>query len=269
MEDERVVASSTGNRLLSSTPNATPTNNNNHPMNLPPPPGHSLATYVVQVPKDQIYRVPPPENASIVKRHREAAKAKGDRSKANFSTFLLWFVIVLLLIGVIVGGTLTAVYFTYTPVAPRFSVTKLHVKQQKQGSPPTYDVTLKAKNRNEKMGVQYKSDEDGANLIFWTKNLGFGDFPGLKQEPGDSSNVNIKIHGLKGRTVPPNVQKSISDKNTKRQISLKLKLESPLVFNVWVLKLWKKDLDVNCEFRVSTMAQGTKILSQKCKAIMS
>ncbi|KAK8484579.1 hypothetical protein V6N13_043827 [Hibiscus sabdariffa] len=268
MEDERVVASSAGNRLLSSTPHAaTPTNNGN--MNLPPPPGHPLATYVVQVPKDQIYRVPPPENDDIVKRHREAAKAKGKKSKGNFSTFLLWFVVVLLLIGVIIGGTLTAIYFMYTPIAPKFSVTKLNVKQQKQGSAPTYHVTLKAKNLNEKMGIQYKSDEDGANLIFWTKNLGYGNFPGLKQEVGDSSNINIKIHGLKGKTVPPNVQKSISDKKTKRQISLKLKIESPLVFNVWILKLWKKDLDVKCEFRVSTMAQGTKILSQKCKTAMS
>ncbi|KAK9037843.1 hypothetical protein V6N11_022742 [Hibiscus sabdariffa] len=236
MENERVVASFAGNRLSSTPHAATPTNNSN--MNLPPPPDHPLATYVVQVPKDQIYRVPPPENDDIVKRHREAAKAKGKKSKGNFSTFLL-------------------------------CVTKLNVKQQKQGSAPTYHVTLKAKNPNEKMGIQYKSDENGANLIFWTKNLGYGNFPSLKQEVDDLSNINIKIHGLKGKTVPPNVQKSISDKKTKRQISLKLKIESPLVFNVWILKLWKKNLNVKCEFRVSTMAQGTKILSQKCKTAMS
>ncbi|KAE8709464.1 hypothetical protein F3Y22_tig00110331pilonHSYRG00114 [Hibiscus syriacus] len=232
MEDERVVASSTDTRLLSSTPHAaTPVT-----MNLPPPPGHPLATYVVQVPKDQIYRVPPPENDGIVNRYREAAKAKGKKRKGNFCNFFLLFVVGLLLLG---------------------------------GSPPTYDVTLKAKNLNEKMGIQYKSDKDGASLDFWIKNLGFGDFPGLKQEAGVSSNVNIKIHGLKSKTVPLNVQKSISDKMTKRQISLKLKLESPLVFNVWILKLWKRDLDVNCDFRVSTLAEGTKILSQKCKTKMS
>ncbi|KAK8652838.1 hypothetical protein V6N13_126861 [Hibiscus sabdariffa] len=263
MEDERVVASSASQRLLSSTPHPTP------PLNLPPPPGHPLATYVVQVPKDQIYRVPPPENAGIVERHREAAKAKGKSTKGNCSTILLWFLIVFLLLCVIIGGTLTVIYFIFTPQAPSFSVTKLHVKQQKQGSPPTYDVTLKAKNPNEKMGIEYKSDEDGGNLIFWTKNLGYGDIPGLKQNGGDSSNIDIKIHGLKEKTVPPNVQKSISDKKTKHQISLKLKLESPLVFNVWTLKLWKKNLDVSCDFRVSTLAQGTKILSQKCKTKLS
>ncbi|KAE8706968.1 Haloacid dehalogenase-like hydrolase (HAD) superfamily protein [Hibiscus syriacus] len=261
MEDERVVA---GTRLLSSTPHTT-----TNLMNLPPPPGHPLATYVVQVPKDQIYRVPPPENAGIVERHRKAAKAGGKKSKWNCSTFLIWFLIVFLLLCVIVGGTLTVIHFIFTPVAPSFSVTKLHVKQRKQGSPPTYHVTLKAKNMNEKMGIEYKSDEDGGSLIFWTKTLGFGNFPGLKQNVGDSGNVNIKIQGLKGKQVPTMVQKSISDKKTKRQISLKLKLECPLEFNVWILKLWKKDLDVNCDFRVSTMAQGTKILSQKCKTKLS
>ncbi|KAE8655862.1 Haloacid dehalogenase-like hydrolase (HAD) superfamily protein [Hibiscus syriacus] len=270
MEDEPVVASSAGTRLLSSTPHAvTPTTTNNHLINLPPPPGHPLATYVVQVPKDQIYRVPPPENAAFVERHRKAAKAGGKKSKWNCSIFMIWFLIVFLLLCVIVGGTLTAIHFTFTPLAPRFSVTKLLVKQTKQGIPPTYDITLKAKNLNEKMGIEYKSDEDGASLIFWTKNLGFGNFPDLKQNVGDSNNVNIKIRGLKGKQVPTIIQKSISDKKTKRQISLKLKLESPLLFNVWILKLWKKDLDVNCDFRVSTMGQGTKILSQKCKTKLS
>ncbi|KAE8715783.1 hypothetical protein F3Y22_tig00110160pilonHSYRG00507 [Hibiscus syriacus] len=265
MEDERVDASSAGTRLLSSTPNAaTPTT-----MNLPPPPGHPLATYVVQVPKDQIYRVPPPENDGIVNRYREAAKAKGKKRKGNFCNFFLLFVVVLLLLGVIVCGTLTSIYFIFTPKSPSFSVAKLHVKQQKKGSPPTYDVTLKAKNLNEKMGIQYESDKDGASLDFWIKNLGFGDFPGLKQEAGVSSNVKVKIRGLKSKTVPLSVQKSISDKKTKRQISLKLKLESPLVFNVWILKLWKRNLHVNCDFRVSTLAEGTRILSQKCKTEMS
>ncbi|TYI89212.1 hypothetical protein E1A91_D03G039100v1 [Gossypium mustelinum] len=271
MEDERVVASSAGDpRLLSSTPHAPTTPHNNRLMNLPPPPGHPLATYVVQVPKDQIYRVPPPENAGIVERHREAAKNKGKNSKGKCSRYLICIAIVLLVIGVLVSGAIAAVYFIFTPKAPNFTVSKLHVKQQKQGSPPTYDVTLKAKNPNEKMGIHYKSDEDGATLTFWTKNLGFGDFPGLEQKPGDDSSIfAIKIRALKTKAVPPNVQKSISDKKTKRQISLKLKFESPLVFNVWFLKLWKKDMTVNCAFRVSTMAQGTKILSQNCKTKLS
>ncbi|KAJ0086574.1 hypothetical protein Patl1_08502 [Pistacia atlantica] len=34
------------------------------------------STYVVQIPKDQVYRVPPPENALIVERHdKEKAKS--------------------------------------------------------------------------------------------------------------------------------------------------------------------------------------------------
>lgn len=271
MEDERVVASSAGDpRLRSSTPHAPTTPHNNLLMNLPPPPGHPLSTYVVQVPKDQIYRVPPPENAGIVERHREAAKTKGKQSKGKCSRYFICIAVVLLVIGILVCGAIAAVYFIFTPKAPNFTVSKLHVKQQKQSSPPTYDVTLKAKNPNEQMGIDYKPDEDGATLTFWTKNLGYGAVPGLQQNPGDvSSTFAIKIRGLKAKAVPPNVQKSIRDKKTKRQISLKLKIESPLVFNIWFLKLWKKDMTVNCAFRVSTMAEGSKILSQNCKTKLS
>ena len=181
--------------LQSSRPEPIPSNNNdNHSLQLARPPGHPLETYVVQVPQDQIYRVPPPENARVVESYRQAALQVKNK-KRPFRMYLIWIAIAFVVIGLMIGVALTVIYLSFTPKAPVFSVSMLHVKQHKDGSPPTYDVTLKVKNPNENMGFKYGSVADDAALTFWTKTLGFGQFPSLYQNSGDSDFVHVKLDG--------------------------------------------------------------------------
>ncbi|XWS41545.1 hypothetical protein CRYUN_Cryun17cG0091000 [Craigia yunnanensis] len=168
-----------------------------------------------------------------------------------------------------IGVTLTVIYRSFTTKAPVFSVSNLHVKQHKDGSPPTYDVTLKVKNPNENMGIKYGSVADDAKLTFWTRTLGFGQFPSLYQNSRDSNVFNVKLDGPEDQLVPPNVQKSMNDKKPKLQISFVLKFNSPLLLNVWIFKMWSRDMDVKCNFGVSTMGEGTKLLNQHCKTNLS
>ncbi|XVF17219.1 hypothetical protein REPUB_Repub10bG0100800 [Reevesia pubescens] len=274
--EERVAPSAEDPQLQSSRPESTPTSNNNYnddddkqSLQLAPPPGHPLSTYVVQVPKDQIYRVPPPENIRIVESYRQAAKAPAKNKKRPCPKYLIWIAIVLVVIGVMIGVILTVIYYSFTPKAPVFSVSKLHVQQHKDGSPPTYDVTLKVKNPNEKMGIKYGSVDADAKQTFWTKTLGFGQFPSLHQNAGDSNVVHVKINGPKSQTMPPNVQRSMNDKTTKDHITLVLKFNSPLLLNVRIFKFWSRDMNVKCNFRVSTKGKRTKILVQDCKTKLS
>ncbi|MBA0717603.1 hypothetical protein Golax_005404 [Gossypium laxum] len=225
---------------------------------LPPPPGHPLSSFVVQVPKNQIYRVPPPENAQIQEKYRMAAKKR--KRKLPCLNYFICFLLVLLVIGLIIGTAILVVYFCFSPKGPVFSISSLVVKQQK-GSPPTYNVKLKIKNPNEKMGITYTSEEDDLKLTYWKKTLGWGEFPSLEQKKGNSNEVNIKVNGVKDKPLPQNVKKSMSGK---RPISLAMNIETPLVFNVWILKMWRRNIEVKCKFRVSTMGEGTKIVSQVC-----
>ncbi|XWS41546.1 hypothetical protein CRYUN_Cryun17cG0091100 [Craigia yunnanensis] len=79
--EERVAPSTGEPQLQSSRPEPTPSNNNNNNDNnkddlslqLACPRCRPLATYVVQFPKDQIYRVPPTENARVVESNRQVA----------------------------------------------------------------------------------------------------------------------------------------------------------------------------------------------------
>ncbi|XVF36736.1 hypothetical protein REPUB_Repub19eG0083900 [Reevesia pubescens] len=61
-------------------------------------------TYVVQVPKDQIYRVPPPENALIAERHRSNHQGNKIDNRGCCSRRLIWllsFVILVVVLGLI------------------------------------------------------------------------------------------------------------------------------------------------------------------------
>ncbi|XVE60470.1 hypothetical protein DITRI_Ditri05aG0131300 [Diplodiscus trichospermus] len=63
-------------------------------------------TYVVQVPKDLIYRVPPPENALIAERHRNTHQGNNNDNRwccSRLWTWLLVIVIIVLLLGIIAG----------------------------------------------------------------------------------------------------------------------------------------------------------------------
>ncbi|XVF58956.1 hypothetical protein PTKIN_Ptkin07bG0108000 [Pterospermum kingtungense] len=270
--EERVAPSAEDPHLQSSRPETTLTINETDKalsLQLAPPPNRPLETYVVQVPKDQIYRVPPPENARIVENYRKAAASPQRNKKRPCLHYLIWIAIALIVIGVLIGVALIILYHSFTPKAPVFSVSKLYVKQFKDGSPPRYDITLKVRNPNEKMGIQYGSFEDDAKLTFWTKTLGWGQFLTLYQNSGELNVFQVKLNGHEDQTVPPNVQRSMKDKKIKHQISLVLNVKSPLLLNVWILKLWKRDMDVKCNFRVSTMGEGTKILHQECKTNLS
>ncbi|XVF15160.1 hypothetical protein REPUB_Repub09cG0126200 [Reevesia pubescens] len=252
--EERVASSAEGPQPQSSRPDSPERTHNNKnednenlSLQLARPPNHLLSTYVVQVPKDQIYRVPPPENARIVESYRKAAKAPLKNKRKPCLKYFICIAIVLFVIFIMIGVTLIVINRSFTPKAPVFSVSKLHVKQHKDGV------------------------EDEAKLMFWTKTLGWGAFPSLYQNGGDSNVIHVKVNGHNDQKVPlpPNVQKSTNDKKTKHQIFLVLNFNSPLLLNVWIFKMWSKDLHVKCNFRVSTIGEGTKILIQDCKTKMS
>lgn len=65
--------------LPESTRNGSHTHDDDdHPLPISSQPAIQTATYVVQVPKDQIYRVPPPEHAfMLAERHANQKKQKG------------------------------------------------------------------------------------------------------------------------------------------------------------------------------------------------
>ncbi|ONI02192.1 hypothetical protein PRUPE_6G182500 [Prunus persica] len=233
---------------------------------LAPPPFPGAATYVIQIPKDQIYRVPPPENALIVERHRKPEKQKQKSLCCGARCLVIGAI--LFFICLVIGITLLALSLTKKPKEPTFSITHVHVKNPKsksssgKNSHPGYEVSMKVKNPNEH-GIDY-ANSGGASLIYKEKTLGKGKFPLKNQGGDDSTAVKLVLDGSKG-PLPRDVKKSMEDTDSEVRVSLALKMDLSVKVKGFI-KTWNMDTEVECHFKVSTLGKGTRVLDQKCEA---
>ncbi|XP_048426874.1 NDR1/HIN1-like protein 13 [Pyrus x bretschneideri] len=230
----------------------------------PPPPFPGENTYVVQIPKDQIYRVPPPENALIVERHRNPENKKS--SCCTIRCLIIGAIVFSLCL--ILSITLLSLSLTVKPKEPKFSISNVHVKNPKSKSDtgknlhPGYEVSLKVNNPNGH-GINYEGSE-GASLLLKEKRIGKGKFPLKKQEKDSSATVKLVLDGSKG-ALPREVEKSIENTNSKMHLPLTLKMDLSVKVKGFI-KTWKMETEVECHFQVNTLGKGTEVLQQKCEA---
>ncbi|KAF2568287.1 hypothetical protein F2Q70_00027649 [Brassica cretica] len=148
----------------------------NHSLNLSPilaapprslPPPHSipeLETYVVQVPRDQVYWTPPPEHAKFI-----------------------------------IGAITLILHLVFNPTLPVFAVKRLTVKPSNikitlRAENPTSN--MRVSYMMEKTGM--------ISLTYKNKSLGRGKFPKMSQAASGSDNVNVKLNGsTKNAVMPP------------------------------------------------------------------
>lgn len=229
---------------------------------LPPQPitNRPLETYIIQIPKDQIYRIPPPENALIVEHHRKKPKEKS-KPTCPLPKILKWIAFTLLLIGVVIGIGFLAIYVSNNPKAPTFSVSNVTVKKPSGGG-TTYDVKLKVRNTDTEMGVVYGADED-AWFHYGKRMVALGTFREMSQEKGESTVVHVTMAAV--GSAPAAVSWSLADKKMKHKVGLVLEMSSPAKFNVRGLSLWKRTIDLKCDVKVA----GGEVLSEDCRTKMS
>ncbi|KAK4264899.1 hypothetical protein QN277_026018 [Acacia crassicarpa] len=236
---------------------------------LPLPPGRERHTYIVQVPKDQVYRVPPPENALFVEQRRNPIKRKNNTTCYCSS----WFLISLLAILIVTALTITSLYFIFRPKHPGFSVTKFEVKKPPTTTTnkknahwvPHYLVSMRAKNPNGRTGLSYAKDGD-VSMYCNSIVVATGKFPGLDQDPNASSALKIELSGSKDRPLNAAMKRSMNS-TSKSQVAISFELEMKLEVKgkIGGLKIYGMNPTVNCKIKLSSMRDNARVLSQQCK----
>ncbi|CAK9174942.1 unnamed protein product, partial [Ilex paraguariensis] len=237
-----------------------------NPRPLPLPPGRS-ETYVVQIPRDQVYRVPPPENARIVESHHKPHEKK----RQGIGGCCCWAFVGFALVLAVVTITLVVIHALFNPKSPQFSITNLEVKNTKSShlhahhpSDLEFVISITAKNPNEKMGtISYKSG--GASSISFKQHVfAAGEYPSFSQEANNSTLVHVILAGSK-EALPREIEKSMNGTKSKTPVSLAMAINVPIKITSLVITLNKElNLNVMCDFKANTLAKGTKILSQEC-----
>lgn len=227
-------------------------NSNEHPW-LPAP-----ETYIVQVPKDQIYRVPPPENAVLVERYRNQVKTGSERS--SVLTCLGWLCASLLTFVVLCLFIFVIFIATVRPGKPRFTVDEIHVKNPTTAR-PEYDFTVSVHNPSGSMSYSYEKDGT-AVLSNHGVNIAHGKTPALNQDSKNTSKIKIVIKGLK-MVVPKQIAKAL--KGSKDDVVLKLELAIRVSAKAWGLDINGNHITVSCDVTTKGLVKEPGIKTQSCK----
>ncbi|KAJ0261296.1 Late embryogenesis abundant [Hirschfeldia incana] len=223
----------------------------------PPPPG----TYHVQLPKEQIYRVPPPENA---RRYEYLSRQKHNRSGCRRCCCysLATLLGLLLLAGLVVG----IFFLVCRPHKPRFSVSGVSVAGINLTSPspisPVIRIKVRCNNVNGKLGLVY---ERGSAVEISHEGiiLGDGEFTAFEQPV---ENVTVTVTKLTGPRIQltSSSRKDLVESQKRGKVQFDVRVKAPVRFRVGVVKTWTMGVTVDCKVTVDKLTSSATVISEDC-----
>ncbi|XP_062186571.1 NDR1/HIN1-like protein 13 [Phragmites australis] len=234
----------------------------------PPPPPPQPGAYVVQVPKDKVFRVPPPENAHLFEHYTRRAKRRSRCSCVRVCTCLLAAVLALAVLLAALAGVM---YLVFRPKRPAYSVQALAVSglggigNASAAGPfsPAFDATVRADNPNGKIGVHYDGDASHVSVSYDGVVLADGAWPSFYQEP---QNVTVFVAKEKGSGIrfSQSVRGQMAAAERLRSVPFDVGIEVPVRLQLGKVKAWAVPLRVRCTVAVDRLAADAKVVSRSC-----
>ncbi|XP_047083762.1 NDR1/HIN1-like protein 13 [Lolium rigidum] len=247
----------------SATPFGSPLEPVAAPRQLKPPPGE---TYVVKVQKDQIYRIPPPENAYLAERYRTERGGGGQRAGDPACSPCVQLTVGLAVTAALLLGAGIALFVVVLrPYPPSFSVDRLSVHNASAQYHVDYDFFLTAINPNKVTALWYKDGGKATLLHQWTALAKGG--VGKPEEGGeDATDFNVLLHAV-GHPPPKGVEKALSSGSKKGSlVALELAVDVPVQVHVGALGFQTTSLAVVCDIRTAGLRKDVHISSQNCRS---
>ncbi|KAI4994993.1 hypothetical protein ZWY2020_034896 [Hordeum vulgare] len=223
-------------------------------------------TYVVKVQKDQIYRVPPPENAYLAERYRAERAGGGKGGCSTCSTPLLLTLALAAVSTLLLGASVWLSVVVMRPDPPSFSVDRLsvHNASAQHRLEVDYEFFLTAINPNKVTALWYK-DGGTARLLHQGTALAKAADVGRPEDGGeDAKDFNVLLRGG-GHTPPKAVEKALRGFK-KEAVALELAVDVPVQVHMGALGFAAKRLAVACEMRTAGLGKHVHISSQKCRS---
>ncbi|KAI0511724.1 hypothetical protein KFK09_012356 [Dendrobium nobile] len=232
------------------------------PMLKPSPPS---ASFVIQLPKDQIYRIPPPENAYRFNFYtRQAAK----RQRGSCSRCLFFLFIVLSLIFIFLAAALGIIYLIFLPKLPSFSIDSLSIHNinlsSSAAASPEVDLTIRSANTNKKIGIYYR---DGGSVVidYSGEVLSRGAWPSFYQGKRNVTVVQTALRGS-GIRFADDLRGSLTAAVKRREVPLGINAELPMRMRFGAVKIWTITVKLQCDVTVNKLTADARILNELCRA---
>ncbi|XP_051134694.1 NDR1/HIN1-like protein 13 [Andrographis paniculata] len=222
---------------------------------VPPP-----ATYVVQLPREQILRYPPPENA---RKYQALTRGKRQSCCRRCCCCVLCLLLLLVISAAVSAGVL---YLVFRFKSPKYAVTSLAFKSMNLTSAaplsPEIDVTVRAENPNGKVGIYYLKGSS-VNVFYDGVRLGDGVLPVFFQP---RKNVTVLQTALKGSDVVlgGNIRTALRNAQNRGRVPLVVRTKAPVKIKVGAVKTWEITVKVKCDVVMDGLTERAKILSHDC-----
>ncbi|CAA7401702.1 unnamed protein product [Spirodela intermedia] len=215
------------------------------------------STYIVQVPKDQIYRVPAPEIAYLAERYQKPRG--GEQVSRPWFTCVSRCLVVLFIVVLSLVVAVAVFYLVVRPAFPTFSVESLHTINSSRHDRLSvhYAVAIRIRNPSVHMGLSY---ERGGTAVLSNSNgnIATGKTPSFYQSSGEMRIIFLDFSG------PAQVNKSFYSPRTKVGVSLSLSLKFPMRMKVGAVESMAIEVDVWCSFSLSSLVKESKVMRQSC-----
>jgi hypothetical protein len=224
--------------------------------------------YVVRVQKDQIYRVPPPENAYLAERYRnarggDAAKKKKSQEGAACSPCVARTIGAVLATAVLLGAAVLISLVVLRPGVPSFSVDGLTVRRESRPPRADYDFFLTAVNPNKMTALWYRSGS--AKLLHQGTTLASGNIGQPADGGQDATDFSVVLRGTPhGGDTPRAVDKALA--GSKDRLALRLNVLVTVQVHVGALGFGQRRLAVGCDIGAAGLKEDVHISSQSCKS---
>lgn len=218
---------------------------------LPPPPGD----YFVQVQKDRIFRIPPPQNS-----RRMAAYTRRRRTCLRC---LAWAAAPLLLLA----AALAVLCLVFRPQKPVYSITALSIAgfnvSSSSSLSPTFLTTFRAENPNQKIGLRYLNGGD-VTVSFAGVSLCRGDWPAFFQGRRNLTSFQVPVTGASIR-LSSAMRQQLEEAQRRREVALLIGIKVPVRLKFGAVTSWTVTVNARCDVTVDTLTAESNIVTESCQ----
>ncbi|OAY72844.1 Protein YLS9 [Ananas comosus] len=227
-----------------------------------PPPG----TYLIQIPKDQVFRVPPPENASKLAAYTRRSSSSRRRRRCRCCCLLLAAAAALALA---LAAAAAALYFALRPKLPSFSLASLAINglapsSSSSSSPisPDLAAAIRARNPNSKIGLRYLPGGSVA-ASYGAVALANGAWPAFFQARDNVTEFVTPLAGS-GIRLSPSTRASMVTAQRNGAVPLTVDARLPVRAKVGAVTTWTWIVKVRCDVTVDDLTANATVVSQAC-----
>ncbi|KAF3327252.1 protein NDR1-like protein [Carex littledalei] len=223
-------------------------------------------TYVIQIPKEQILRQPPPEHA-----HRAKVYARRPTRRRLMRRCCCSVIASLILLIIAVGAAAGILYLIVRPKAPSYSLKSVNITgidpvltSASAAISPIVEVTVDANNKNKRLSILYQSGGT-VELYFQDTKLSSGDWPKFRQGPKNITDTQVQMTGSDILLTSVTRNALVNDQKNK-SVPFTMHANVPVKVKYSFITSWKITAKVKCDITVDGITGEMAVLKKDCSA---